>query len=82
VKFLAEAYLPAPSEPELKRLNARIRAAVDELASGGTALRYVETIVVPEDEMCLLVYEADTPELVRAASERAGIPCERVMEAT
>jgi hypothetical protein len=31
--------------------------------------------------MCLLMYEADSPELVREAGRRAGIECERVLEA-
>jgi hypothetical protein len=82
MKFLAEAYLPKPSRAELAAMTGRIRVAVGQLTRDGAGLRYVETIAVPEDEMCLFVYEADTAELVREASARAGIPCERVMEAT
>jgi hypothetical protein len=81
MKYLAESYLPA-AEHDLEALSARVRAAVDEIAPDGVGLRYVEAILVTDDEMCLLLYEADTPDLVRAAGERAGVPCERVMEAT
>jgi hypothetical protein len=81
MRYLVESYLPAPGDDEMGKVDARMRAAADELARAGAALRFVESIFVPEDEMCLLVYEADTPELVREASLRAGIACERVLEA-
>jgi Protein of unknown function (DUF4242) len=80
MRYLVESYLPAPGNDELTGLTARMRAAAEELAEEGAQLRYIEAIVVPEDEMCLLVYEAESPELVREASARAGIACERVLE--
>jgi hypothetical protein len=81
MRFLVESYLPAASGEDRAEIAARTRAAADELARGGAPLRYVEAIFVPKDEMCLLVYEADSAELVREAGRRAGISCERVLEA-
>ncbi|MGH2805235.1 MAG: nickel-binding protein [Thermoleophilaceae bacterium] len=81
MRYLVESYLPAIDGTERDRVAARARAAVAELACDGAALRYVDAIFVPEDEMCLLVYEADWPELVREAGRRAGFSVERVLEA-
>jgi Protein of unknown function (DUF4242) len=82
MRYLVESYLPSVGAAEqLEELAARSRAAADEMAREGAPLRYIEAIVVPEDEMCLLVYEADSAELALEASARAGIACGRVLEA-
>jgi hypothetical protein len=81
MRYLVESYLPAGEVDSVGRVDARARAAADDLRRGGAGLRFIESIFVPVDEMCLLVYEADSAELVEEASLRAGIPCERVLEA-
>ena|SRR5829696_3743303 len=82
MRYLVESYLPPPSPEALERLEARATAAADELTRAGAPLRYIEAIVVPEDEMCMFVYEAGSAELAREASARAGIRCERIVEAS
>jgi hypothetical protein len=82
MRYLVESYLSAHDGDELERVAARARTAADELTREGAGLRYIEAFLVPEDEMCLLVYEADSPELAAEASARAGIVCERVLQAT
>jgi Protein of unknown function (DUF4242) len=83
MRYLVESYLPATGAPEqLERVAARSRAAAAELAREGAVLRYIEAILVPEDEMCLLVYEAESPDLAAEASARAGIAFDRVLRAT
>jgi hypothetical protein len=81
MRFLVESYLPVAGAEGQAEVVARARAAADELATEGASLRHLECIFVPEDEMCLLLYEAESPELAREASRRAGIDCERVLEA-
>jgi hypothetical protein len=81
VRYLVESYLPVAGAEAQAEVGARARAAADELAQAGAPLRHLDCIFVPDDEMCLLLYEADSPELVREASQRAGIECERVLEA-
>jgi hypothetical protein len=82
MRYLVEAYLPAHGDGELERVAARSRTAADDLAREGAGLRYIEAILVPEDELCLLVYEAESAELALEASARAGIAGGRVMEAS
>jgi hypothetical protein len=81
MRFLAESYLPVTDADRRAEVEARARAAADELAREGVPLRHLNCIFVPKDEMCLLLYEADSPEVVREAARRAGIECERVLEA-
>ena len=81
MRYLVESYLPVTGAEDQAEVVARARAAADELAREGASLRHLDCIFVPEDEMCLLLYEADSAELARAASRRAGIECERVLEA-
>jgi Protein of unknown function (DUF4242) len=81
MRFLVESYLPAAGPGDRAGIAARTRAGAEDLAREGADLRYVEAIFVLEDEMCLLVYEAESAELVREAGRRAGIACERVVEA-
>jgi hypothetical protein len=81
MRYLVESYLPVAGAEDQADVETRARAAAHELAREGAPLRYVDCIFVPEDEMCLLLYEAPFPELVREASLRAGIECERVLEA-
>ena len=76
---MVESYLPA-SRCDIDEVAVRARAAAEELAAEGASLRYVEAILVPEDEMCLLIYDAGSAALAREASRRAGIPFERVVE--
>jgi hypothetical protein len=81
MRFLVESYLPVADAEGQAEVAARARAAADELAREGVPVRHVDCIFVPDDEMCLLLYEADSPDLAREASRRAGIECERVLEA-
>jgi Protein of unknown function (DUF4242) len=81
MRYLVESYVPVAGAKAQADVEARVRHAAEELARDGAPLRHLNCIFVPEDEMCLLLYEADSPELVREASRRAGIECERVLEA-
>lgn len=82
MRYLVEVYLPDRPDEDLERIDSRARTAADGIAGAGAVIRFVESIFVPEDEMCLLVYEADAPELVRAAAQRAGLACERLLRAS
>jgi hypothetical protein len=47
----------------------------------GQRVRYLRSIFVPEDEICFLLFEAASPELVGKASRRAELAYERIVEA-
>jgi hypothetical protein len=79
--YLVESYLPSAEPAGLEGVTRRVRASVDALAREGVRLRHVRSILVPEDGMCISFYEADSPLAVSEASRRAGLPCDRVVEA-
>ncbi len=57
------------------------RVGAEELAREGTPVRFVRSILVPDDETCLLLYEAASADAVHAAAQRAEMPFERVSQA-
>ena len=71
--FLVEVYTPRSA-----RLTD-VEAAARSAARGGGAVRYLESILVPEDETCFLLVEAETADAVREAATRAAVPFERVL---
>jgi Protein of unknown function (DUF4242) len=80
VRFLVESYAPS-GDVEIEEIDRRARTAAEELAGEGAAVRHLGSILVPEDEMCVLHYEASSRELALQAAERAGITSDRVVEA-
>ena len=43
-------------------------------------MRWVRSVYVPEEETCLLVFEARTPDAVDQAGRRARLTYERIVE--
>lgn len=78
-KYLVEAY--APRAAATSDLEGRARAAAVDLAAAGTDIRHLTSIRVPEDEICFHLFEADSIEAVRLASDRAQIVPQRIVEA-
>jgi Protein of unknown function (DUF4242) len=78
-EFLLELYVARGQVEAVERDDARARRAAAELRRSGTAVRYVRSIYIPEDETCFLIYEADTLEAVRRAASRASLPVDRIL---
>jgi hypothetical protein len=77
--YLVETYLSRHARGEPDRTVARIEAALaDTRTAGGSKVRYLRATFVPDDETCLLVFEASSIEQVRAVAERAGLAADRV----
>jgi Nickel responsive protein SCO4226-like len=55
-------------------------AALARLGDGRT-VRYLRSILIPGDETCLHLVEADSAEHVAAAFERVGLEADRIVEA-
>lgn len=77
--YLVEAYASRTSTTG--DLRSRAAGAADALAAMGIAVRHVTSILVPSDETCFHVFEADSAETVRRVADAAGIPTPRIMEA-
>ena len=59
----------------------RARQAALTLAAEGQRIRFLRSTFLPTDELCFLVFEADSPGVVSEATERAAIEFERIVEA-
>lgn len=78
--FLVESYLPRSmgaheKAPELAR------GAAELAGSEGIDLRYVRTTLLPSDETCFHLFEAPSVDVVETALARAGLGCDRIVEA-
>jgi hypothetical protein len=67
--FTAKCFWPGVTERELR--SAAGRAAEDGFRGA---------LFMPADELVLCLFDAGSRADVKDASERAGMPCERVME--
>jgi hypothetical protein len=77
--YLVECYWPGVCEQALREGARRARQAALELRRQGRNVVFLRSILIPIDETVFCLWggsEAD----VRTASERAGMPFERVLE--
>jgi hypothetical protein len=80
-EFLVEIYVPRNDPETVDHRAQRARRAGEEMTLQGTPVRYLRSLLVPEDETCFLLYEAHSLGNVRAAAERAALAFERISEA-
>ena len=73
--YLVECFWPGVSESRVARA-VRQLAALD---TGRAAVTCADTILVPDDEIVLCVFEGRSTEAVRVSAERAGLPAERIV---
>ncbi len=76
VTFLVETYEPPGPADALSALEARARAAV-----GTGDVEYVRSILTPQDELCLHVFESPSRERLEEAMAAAGLDYVRITEA-
>jgi hypothetical protein len=77
--YLVESYWPGVSKETLASAARRAHEVASDLRLRGGNVDFVSSIFVPADETVFWLFnglEAD----VRAASEQAGVPFERVLE--
>jgi hypothetical protein len=78
--YVAECFWPDVQADDVRELDDRIEAAVEQLSGHAEVVRYVTSILVAEDEVVLCVFDGSRA-AVRRVAEQAGIPCERILEA-
>ena len=81
-EFLVELYVPKADRAPVAVWAERLGGAAAELTADGRPVRLLRSILVPEDETCFLLVEADSTETVQEAATRAALEFERVAEAT
>jgi hypothetical protein len=76
-EFIVEVYVPRTGAIG----TANVRQAAEEQTRHGAAVRYLRAILVPEDETCYLLLDADSVDDVRDVVTRAAVPFERICTA-
>lgn len=72
--YLAERYLPAAARGDIVGDSDRLQSAARAVG----AVRLVQTLYAPRDEICLYLFEADSADLVSRAAAAAAIALEQV----
>jgi hypothetical protein len=77
--YLVECYWPGISEEKLAAAAGRAEEAAHKLRTQGRELRFLGSILVPADETVFCLFDGLETD-VRAVSQHADIPYERVLE--
>jgi hypothetical protein len=77
--YLAECYWPGVSAGTLAAAVERAERAAAELRGHGRSLDFLGSILVPADEIVFWLFDGNEAD-VRAVSEKAGVPFERILE--
>jgi len=75
--YAAKCYWPGITQTELEHVTARAAQALRE--PGARDVTYRGSLLFANDDLVLCLFEGSSPTAVKRASDRAGIPCERVM---
>lgn len=78
--FLVETYLSRGAADVAAR-EARARSAAAELTREGMRVRFDLSIHVPQDEMCLFVFNAPSSTEVELVAAQAALEAVRIVEA-
>ena len=76
--FAAKCYVPGMSQAEIAEVTERAERASRLSDDGPVAC--LGSIAFVDEQLVLWLFEAPSRLVVREVSERASVPCERVME--
>jgi hypothetical protein len=79
--YVVERYLPGLSRADLLPRLARLEPVLEELRAEGSAVRYLGSAIVLEDEACFCQFDGSSVAAVAEANRRAGLPFDRIVPA-
>jgi hypothetical protein len=79
--FVVETYLSRHAPSDLDATIGRVVSATGELTANGNRVRFLRSIFIPDDETCLLVFDAESEDTVALAARRAGLDPARIAAA-
>jgi hypothetical protein len=77
--FMVEAYAPASSDFPTLSEHARRAEGIDAAAA---RIKHLRSILVPDDEICFHLHEADSADTVAHALHVGGLRAQRIVEVT
>ena len=79
--YIVERHLPNFTAEQLAAAADRAKTATGQMTTEGTPVRYLRSFFVPGEDKCFCLFEAQSPDTVRQANDRAQLPYLRVSEA-
>jgi Protein of unknown function (DUF4242) len=79
--YLVESYLARTRAVALDGATKRANEAAEAMRTAGIVVRHVRSTFLPDDEVCLHLFEAESLEAVTEVTRRAAIPYDRIVEA-
>jgi len=76
--YAAKCYWPGVTESDLQQVAER--AATAGLGTGLDRVRYLGSLLFALDDLVLCLFQGPSRATVIRASDRLGIPCERLMD--
>ena len=76
--YAAKCYWPGVTESDVERVAARAGQA--GLATGSNTVAYLGSLLFAADDLVLCLFQGPSRAAVIRASDRLGIPCERLMD--
>jgi Nickel responsive protein SCO4226-like len=76
-RFIAECFWVGVRQEDLRALDARVETCLVGMAA--LSVRYLGSMLMPEDEVVLCFFEGSAAE-VREVAKRAEVPFERILE--
>jgi Protein of unknown function (DUF4242) len=78
-RFIAECFWVGVKPDDLSALDRRVERCVAGMTRDGESVRYLGSMLMPEDEVVLCFFEGSAATVHRAA-QRAEVPFERILE--
>ena len=78
--YAAKCYWPQVTQQEVEVAVVNAAREATRVSRAGRHVAYVASMLFPADELVLCFFESASSAAVKETNERAGIPCERVME--
>jgi Nickel responsive protein SCO4226-like len=78
--YAAKCYWPGVTEDELERAARSAVREAESISGAAGPVAYLGSILFRDDDLVLCLFEAASGVAVKHTSERAGIPCDRVMD--
>ena len=77
--YVVERYLPGLSRSDLLPRLSRLERVIEELCGEGSAVHYLGSTIVLEDEACFCQFDASSVDVVTEVNRRADLPFDRIV---
>ena len=80
--YMVERHLPGFTTDQLPGAAGAAKSTTEQMTGEGTPVRYLRSMFVPSEEKCFCLFDGPSEEVVAEANDRAGLPYQRIIEAT